>query len=158
MHELLSHADWLRRLATHLVGDEGEDAVQDTWMAALRSPPAGDASQARPWLAEVLRNFVRRRWRSASARQAREQAAAPPLEAAAASPEDLLGRAQLQQTMAGLVLALDEPFRSTVLLRYYEGNSAAEIARALGVPAGTVRWRLKEGIDRLRRRLDAVHG
>jgi len=38
--------------------------------------------------------------------------------------------------------------------RYLDGQTAAEIARALGVPAGTVRWRLKTGLERLRAALD----
>ena len=55
--------------------------------------------------------------------------------------------------IAQMVGELDEPYRSTVLLRYFEGASAAEIARRQGVPAGTVRWRLKEALDQLRARL-----
>jgi RNA polymerase sigma factor (sigma-70 family) len=154
MEELLAHADWLRRLAAHVArGDDAgaEDALQETWVAALRAPPGRDRP-AQPWLAEVLRNFVRRALRGQGARQAREgrggEAVAP------ATPDELLERAQAQRLLADLVMGLDEPFRATVLLRYFEGQSAAEIARAAGVPAGTVRWRLKEGLDRLRARLD----
>lgn len=33
-----------------------------------------------------------------------------------------------------------------------------EIARAQGIPAGTVRWRLSEGLRRLRAQLDEAHG
>jgi RNA polymerase sigma factor (sigma-70 family) len=154
--ELLAHADWLRRLARHLVGADAdaEDALQETWTAALRSPPRTDRAPE-PWLAEVLRNFVRRgrrKERSLAARAPRADAPAP-----VATPEALLERAQAQRLLAELVTALDEPFRSTVLLRYFEGQTAAEIARSQGVPAGTVRWRLKEGLDRLRAGLDARH-
>jgi DNA-directed RNA polymerase specialized sigma24 family protein len=53
----------------------------------------------------------------------------------------------------GLVDALDEPFRSTIRLRYFDGLSAAEIARRATLPEGTVRWRAKEGLERLRRAL-----
>jgi hypothetical protein len=48
-----------------------------------------------------------------------------------------------------------EPYRSTVLLRYFEELTSAEIARRLGIPEGTVRRRLKEAIDRLRLKLGA---
>ena len=74
------------------------------------------------------------------------------------TPEELVARAETQRLLAELVLGLSEPFRRVVLLRYYEGLSGAEIARALGAPAGTVRWELKEGIDRLRRALDSRFG
>jgi AcrR family transcriptional regulator len=61
---------------------------------------------------------------------------------------------QTERRITELVLALDEPFRSTLLLRYYEGRTAAQIARAAEVPPGTVRWRLKTGLDRVRAELD----
>jgi RNA polymerase sigma factor (sigma-70 family) len=158
IRELLAHADWLRRLARHVVRGEGEadDLLQDTWVAALRAPPGRDR-EAQPWLAEVLRNFARRAWRSGRARQRREEQTEPFDPAAATTPDLLLERAQAQRLLAELVVSLDEPFRSTVLLRYFEGLSAAEIARSQGVPAGTVRWRLKEALDRLRLALDRRH-
>ena len=156
--ELLAHADWLRRLAAHVVRDAGgaDDVVQETWLAALRAPPRRDRP-AEPWLGEVLRNFARRALRTERARSRREDQAQAFAPTAAPSPEWLLERAQTQRLLVELVAALDEPYRATVLLRYYEGLSAAEIARAQGIPAGTVRWRLKEGLDRLRAALDARH-
>jgi hypothetical protein len=42
--------------------------------------------------------------------------------------------------------------------RYFEDRSSAEIAARHGIPAGTVRWRLKTALDRLRAELDAHHG
>lgn len=156
--ELLQHAEWLRGLAARLVrGDDADDVVQDTWAAAVRSPPSEREGGARPWLAQVARNVARRRWRSDSARRVREEVvgtAADPV----ASPEELVARAQLHRRLADHVLALDEPFRSTILLRYFEARTAAEIARTSGVPEGTVRWRIKVAVDRLCARLDEEHG
>jgi RNA polymerase sigma factor (sigma-70 family) len=162
IEDLLAHADGLRRLAVQLVRGRdpglGEDAVQETWAAALRAPP-GRERPAEPWLAEVLRNFVRRALRGERSRRAREARvvadAAVADAAEAPSPELLLERADAQRRLVELVVALEEPFRSTVLLRYFEGLNAAEIARRQDVPAGTVRWRLKQGLDRLRAALDA---
>src|SRR4029079_16534793 len=41
IERLLAHADWLRALATYLVRSpaEADDLVQETFVAALRSPP-----------------------------------------------------------------------------------------------------------------------
>jgi RNA polymerase sigma factor (sigma-70 family) len=158
VRSLLVHADWLRRLAGRLVSEsDSEDALQDTWMAAMQSLPAGDAAAARPWLGQVMRNFLRRGWRAGAVLRRAETAlrfemATPP------SPDELLERGQVQRELAVLVLALEEPFRSAVLLRYYEGQTAAAIARSLRVPAGTIRWRLSEGVRRLRAALDDRHG
>ena len=61
---LLRHAGWTRRLARQLVRDEDEadDAVQDAWAIALRSPPRHRAN-LRGWLAHMLRSAVRSRQR-----------------------------------------------------------------------------------------------
>jgi RNA polymerase sigma factor (sigma-70 family) len=157
LEDLLAHADWLRRLAARLVREgDADDLVQDTWAAALAAPPRVDRP-AQPWLATVLRNFGRKRWRD----QRIHDRARPALSAdeqAAPSPHELLERAQLQRVLAESVVELEEPYRSTILLRYYEGKTAVEIARRERIAEGTVRWRLSEGIQRLRRRLDERHG
>ena len=76
----------------------------------------------------------------------------------ALTPDELFERHESVRRLASTVSALDEPYRSTVLLRYTEQKSTAEIARLHGVPSGTVRWRLTEALVRLRRALDDAHG
>ena len=56
------------------------------------------------------------------------------------------------------VLALDEPWREVLLLRYVQGLEPAEIARRLGIPGSTVRNRLAHGLELVRARLDRQHG
>jgi hypothetical protein len=51
------------------------------------------------------------------------------------------------------VLGLEEPFRTVIVLHYFDSLPPAEIARRLGVPAKTVYSRLTRGLDRLRERL-----
>jgi len=155
--QLLEHADWLRALARALVRDshDADDLAQETYAAALANPPTA-GRPVRPWLAGVMRNLARFRARGAGRRQRREQTAQK-LDQPAATPAELVERVQTQKLMADLVLRLDEPFRSTILLRYYEGYSAAQIARELDIPAGTVRWRLKRGLDQMRGELDRAH-
>ena len=151
---LLAEAPWVARLARSLVGDsaEADDIVQEAYAAALRSPPETDRP-VRPWLRRVVVNLVRMRHRSRVRRDTNEPAVEAHIEVVR-SPEELLERAQLERRLAELVIALDEPFRTTVLLRYREGLTAEQIAKQQGVPAGTVRGRLKTGLDRLRRELD----
>jgi RNA polymerase sigma-70 factor (ECF subfamily) len=157
IEELLENADWLRKLAEQLTTlDAAEDVVQDTWAAALHAPPAR-GRPAQPWLAEVVRNFARKALRTERRRRATHERAALIGTATTPGPETLLERAQAQHLLVAHVVKLAEPFRSTVLLRYFEGLSAAEIARTQNIPAGTVRWRLKEGLDRLRAALAAEY-
>jgi RNA polymerase sigma factor (sigma-70 family) len=154
--ELLSQTHWLRQLARSLVKEGADDVVQDAWVAALGNPPRAERG-LRPWLRTVVTNAVRRRWRGNANRVAREEAASVFDDRVVPSPAELLERHELQQLLARLVGELDEPFRSTILLRFAEGLTPAEIADRLSIPGGTVRWRLKEGLDRLRVQLDAAH-
>ncbi len=155
---LLDHAVWLRSLAASLVGDRAtaDDLVQETYAAALRRPPAADRP-VRPWLARVLRNAARFRWRSDVNRSRREAALASVQEEATPTSAELLERHEVQQLLARLVGELEEPYREAILLRFAEGMAPKDIARRLGIPAGTARWRISEGIARLRTRLDAIH-
>ena len=161
MHDpahLLDHAAWLRSLAASLVGDRAtaDDLVQDTYVAALRRPPSTDRP-VKPWLSRVLRNAARFRWRSETNRSARETALASTAERETLTSAELLERHETQQLLARLVGELEEPYREAILLRFAEGLAPKDIARRLGIPAGTVRWRISEGLARLRARLDALH-
>jgi len=152
--ELLGEAEWLTRLARSLTSSaaDADDVVQDTFATALRSPPDPDRP-VRPWLRRVATNIVRMRHRGRVRRDAREQVIDQVTDPTP-TPEQLLERARVERTLTDLVLALEEPYRTTVLLRYREGLTAEAIAKRDGVPAGTVRRRLKTAVDRLRERLD----
>ena len=153
--ELQRHARWIRRLAGALLRDEAaaEDLVQDAWLAALTRPPR---EGLRPWLREVTRNFARMRQRGDARRAQREQEARPP--AAPEEPDHYVQRLETEQQLSRELAALEEPFRSVLMLRYYEDLEPAEIATRLALPGGTVRWRLMRGLALLRERLDRSHG
>jgi len=74
---------------------------------------------------------------------------------AVGTPAELALRVALQRVVADEVLALAEPYRSTVLLQFVERLRSGQIARRLGLPAGTVRRHLKVALDQLCERLAA---
>lgn len=154
---LLEHAEWIRKLAHVLVRDPAlaEDLAQDTWVAALRTPPK-EQGPLKPWLATILRNLVRERARGNQRRTRREQAAEIPQ--TMESVEDLAQRAEAQRLLVEFVLELAPHYRDVVLLSYFEGLSSVEIAERLGIPDVTVRSRLKRGLDQLRERFDRKYG
>ncbi len=155
--ELAHHAAFLTGLARALAGgDEADDLVQDAYVAALRHPPDPDRP-ARPWFAQVVRNLVRMRRRGESRRRMRETAWQDDGRAVP-TPDQLLDRALAHRALAEQVVLLDEPYRRTVLLRFVEGLETARIAELEGVAPATVRWRLKEGLERLRAGLDGSAG
>jgi RNA polymerase sigma factor (sigma-70 family) len=156
--ELLAHSAWLQRLARRLVDSTtADDLVQETWATAVRAQPDRDRP-LRPWLAEVLRNLVRMRARSTARWQARTAAVGAAIDVPLPTPEELLTQHQAQRAVAEAVAGLDEPYRSTLLLCYAQDIEPTEIARQQGIPAGTVRWRLKRAIDRVRTTMDERHG
>src|SRR5262245_27784987 len=150
---LLEEVSWIRRLARELVADRelAEDLVQETCVVALERAPR-EAQKLRSWLAEVLRNLLRQHARGQGRRRARETEAA---RAEALEPADaLVERVLLQRELVNAVLALEEPYRSTVLLRFFEELPPREIARRTGAPLATVQSRLTRALARLRERLD----
>jgi RNA polymerase sigma-70 factor (ECF subfamily) len=155
IERLLHHRAWLSGLARGLVREPGaaEDLAQETWLAALERRPSG---ALRPWLATVVRRILCLRRRGEARRRERERCAARGEELPAT--DELVERIDTEERLAREVCALREPFRTTLLLRYYEGLAAAEIARAAGIPEGTVRWRTARGLDELRVRLARAFG
>lgn len=154
---LLAHAEWIRALARRLVTDESlaDDVVQEAWLAMLRHPLRGVRDPA-GWIAGVVRNLARRAQRSRIRGEARELRADPP--PPPPSPSEILEQEAARKQVVDAVLALDEPYRSTLLLRYYEELEPIEIARRLAIPPGTVRTRLRRALSLLRERLVGNHG
>ena len=148
---VLRELDGLRALARALAhGDaDADDLIQEAAVIALEHPPQLDRP-VRPWLATVLRNRRRMDVRADERRRRREHAVAEDDSAEPAS----LDRARVLERLSRALVELDEPFRAVVVRRYLDGHSSAEISRALGIPAGTVRWRLKTALERLRAALD----
>ena len=157
MHELLAQGDFVRSLARQLIGgDHAEDLAQDAWVKALRRQSA--VQHPRQWLARVLRRLAANFRRDAARRARREAAAAHAQQVEGPSTADVLACEEARQRVVAAVLALEEPFRGTVLARFYECLEGDQIAARHGIAVATVRSRLKRGLDQLRARLDAEHG
>ncbi len=154
---LLAHRDFVRALVLRLVGEPhaADDVVQETWLAALQNAPARPRS-LRAWLARVARNLALRHARREV--RLRQRARKAPQPDAPRDPAGALERVHAEHAVVAALLELDEPYRTTLLLRYYDDLAPREVAARLGVPAATVRTRLKRGLDTLRARLDQQHG
>lgn len=156
LEEALRHTAWLRRLALSLVKDpqSADELVQETWIRAWRAAPDEGASRA--WLGTVLRRLVSNQGRGDRRREARERLRAR--EEALPSATDLVQRAELQKRLTEAVLALPGAEREAILLHYFEDCTSAEIARRQGLPASTVRARVRRGLAALRETLDRDYG
>jgi len=143
------HSPWMRRLARGLVGDGlADDVVQEAW---TRHPGAGPA-----YLRAIVRSLAGHELRARERRARRERIAARP--EALPSSAEVAARIEITRRVAEALESLDEPYRTTLVLRYYDDLSSAEIARRSKLPASTVRARVARGLELLRLRLDDHEG
>ena len=147
---------WLTRLAGALVRDPhaADDLAQETLVAAIEAPIPPEAPR-RAWLASVARRLAARRYRGDSRRARRERKAGR--DEALPDSADLVARAEVAELLAAAAQRLPEPYRHTILLRFLEGRSPAEIAADQDLPADTVRWRVRRGLALLREDLTRSH-
>lgn len=156
----------LYALARRLVGDDAEDAVQDTLLKAYRSfdrlehPAAGPA-----WLTSILVNTCRDRARARLRRVEevgvddmdefslfRTIADEDPFPYSDALHLDFLAQFGREDVRAVLA-SIPELYRVPMLLTYVEGYHAKEVARFLDAPLGTILARLHRGRKLFERRL-----
>jgi RNA polymerase sigma-70 factor (ECF subfamily) len=154
---LIRHGASVRALASAILGDPiaAEDIAQETFLTALRggTAPVRDAGA---WLRGVARNLSRRWIRTESRRRHREEARPTPL--APASPDETAARLETETSLTDAVRALAEPYRTVVVLRYFDGLTTAETAARTGAPEATVKTRLRRGLAMLRDALDKRYG
>lgn len=145
---------WVRRLALAVARDasEADDLAQEAWLAALARKP----DPTRPlgaWLRGVLVNLARLKRRGETRRGARERATARP-EGEERDPLAALERLETQEALLRSVRELDEPFRTALVLHWFEGLTPTQIAERTHAPLRTVQARLARGLALLRERLD----
>ncbi len=146
------HGQAVYRLAYARTGNrqDAEDVTQETFLRLVRSAPEfRDEDHCRAWLLRVAANCAKDLFRVPWRRRE-----LPPEEAEhiPASPEPETGG------VLEAVLALPERYRLPVHLFYYEELSIEEIAKVLGIRAGTVRTRLTRARGKLREALkEAVY-
>ncbi len=69
------------------------------------------------------------------------------------TPHDELEAEERADQVRTALHRVTEPFRTVLVLRHYEGLKFREIADVLGVPEGTVKSRMVEGLNQLTRLL-----
>lgn len=154
---LNEHDRFLRRLARSLVRDSGtaEDLAQETWLAAVRFD-VRRIRELRPWLRKTLHNCLSMRVRGEVRSERRDRASAR--SEAVPATDELVARLHEHRALLDAVERLAEPYRTTILLRFFEGEPPRVIAKRLQVPVETVRTRLQRGLHKLRESLDQRYG
>jgi RNA polymerase sigma-70 factor (ECF subfamily) len=150
------HADSARALASRLLFDrcEAEDVVQDVFLTLWRRPDRFDPDRgtARSWLLTVVRNrsldHLRRRCFKYS-EDVMDLADRLP-DPHAADMADELDAIARNKTLWQLVDGLPPCQADLIRRAYVSGQTHQEIACATGLPLGTVKSRIRLGLDKLR--------
>lgn len=137
-------------LRDHAQSEEvAQEVLIEVWRSAARYRP--DRGTAMNWVLTLAHRRAIDRVRSVEASAARERQAAfldrtPEFDEVTEQVEHRLEREQVRRCLGGLT----ELQRQSVTLAYYRGLTYREVAELLGLPLGTVKTRLRDGLIRLR--------
>ena len=154
---IAEYGDRLYDTAFRLCQDESaaRDLVNRTfWRAIERIGLFSGASSMYTWLYSILVNF----WRM-DLRQKKKmdillfQDEMPDCPDERPDPAEALAAKADSEAIRNAIAELPEYYRVVVVFRYFEDMSVPEIAVVLGIPEGTVKFRLHKAKNMMRRKL-----
>ena len=155
------HASLAFRVARSVCRDvrRAEDAVQEGFMSVWRSRARYRHGQGsvQAWTMMIVRNMAIDSYRNVSARP-QEVTHPTDLEIAdtvSDSPSDVVIARSESDALRTAVLRLPEPQAEAITLAFFGGLSHSEIAAQLELPTGTVKGRMRLGLEKLRDLIDS---
>jgi RNA polymerase sigma-70 factor (ECF subfamily) len=155
------HARGIRRVAARIVGggDAADDVVQETFLRAFRALERFDeAFELGPWLNRIAANAAideaRRRGREISLTPD-EEGVSPVAEPRSLepSPSRRAASSEIGRATRKALAELSPAERAAFVLRHYEGQSIAEISRALGKRENATKQSIFRAVKKLRHAL-----
>ena len=144
-------------LAYRIVGDRAaaEEVTQEAFISVWRSGARFDAARGsvRSWLLSVVRNraidFLRSRAGKAPKLTFDDDAVLEQRPAEERTEEEALQR-ETAAELRGALGKLPDPQSKVIELAYFGGFSHSEISRILNLPMGTVKGRMRLGLEKIR--------
>jgi RNA polymerase sigma-70 factor (ECF subfamily) len=137
-----------------------EEVVQEAFVTIWRSSRQyrPDRGTPRSWMLRVVRNHAIDGLRSSLRHDSRRALVdgADEWLATTPSPEDQAGLREQTHTLRRMLALLPAEQREVLALSFFADLSHGEIARALDVPLGTVKSRVRLGLDHLRSQLNGA--
>lgn len=154
-HWVEQYQDHVWTLARYLLKDaaEAEDVCQESFLKLWHRQDDIDPDKVKAWLMKVTRNGCLDRLRRR--RPSVELTDRQPETGVSEPPEDAR-RQELGQWLRRSIAALQEPYRSLVVLRDVQQNSYEEVADALELSLTQVKVYLHRARKQLRERLAEV--
>lgn len=137
-----------------MLGDraQAEEVTQEAFLMIWRTCSRFDPRRGSPmsWMLTIARARAIDRIRQSEARTRRDATWALQHETPAydSTAETVNAAAEVTQVRAALQ-KLSQPQRTAIFLAYFGGQTYAEVAHSLDVPAGTVKSRIRDGLKRL---------
>lgn len=147
-------------LAYRIVGEKGaaEDVTQEAFMSIWRSGARFDRARGsvRSWTLSIVRNRAIDALRSRAGKAPKldfdDEAALEQRPAAELTEEEAM-RHETAGEVRGALGTLPGDQAKVIELAYFGGFSHSEIAEMLGVPLGTVKGRMRLGLEKIRAEL-----
>lgn len=132
---------------------QSEEVTQEVFLEIWRTATKFDASRgsALGWLLTIAHRRAVDRVRSSSASRARDATYERRTTPAAydSTAETVTARLDAERVRSAMSLLTDHQ-REAVEMAYFGGHTHTEIAQALGIPLGTAKSRIRDGLQRLR--------
>ncbi|MBO4689035.1 MAG: sigma-70 family RNA polymerase sigma factor [Clostridiales bacterium] len=137
--------------------EDAEDVVQDTFVTLIKSyDTIKDKSKVTAWLKKTAANKCLDRIRMARTDTVDDEF----LEDLETVPEDFLPDALVESDEVRRIImdiiekSLSEEVRRTLILFYFDEMSTKEIAEAMGIPMGTVSWRINFAKKKIKKEVE----
>jgi RNA polymerase sigma-70 factor (ECF subfamily) len=140
-------------VARRVLGDASlaEEVAQDVFVALWRRPGGYDPARGTlaGFLAGVARNKAVDAIRKQQSAKRTTEALISDIEVASERPS-ATEQVDERQRVTSALARLSPPQREALVLAYFGGRTYREVAEELGVPEGTAKTRLRDGLIRLR--------
>lgn len=153
-----AYAGFVYSLARSIVRNDAdaEDITQEVFFRVWERAGTFDSSRGSPaaWITTLTRRLAIDKTRSRTFKaRGRESSIETQSSGVAVDGSAAVLSAEANEVLESLK-RLETQYREVIRLSYYEGLSHSAIAARLGIPLGTVKSRLREGVVQLRKLLD----
>ena len=148
-------------LALHSVGDQAtaEEITQDVFLRVWQRARQyrADRGKVTTWLTSITRHRAIDQLRRRGSRPEQHSVAwaeiSPGAEPSANGPEGSIALSLERQRIRAAIARLPQEQQQVLALAYFQGLSQSEIAETTGQPLGTVKTRIRLGMQKLREAL-----
>ncbi|MBO7563353.1 MAG: sigma-70 family RNA polymerase sigma factor [Clostridiales bacterium] len=137
--------------------DDAQDIVQDTFVTLINSYDSiKDKTKILPWLKKVAANKSLNRLTRTKTDNVEDEF----FDTVETVPEDFLPDSLVESEETRKIImdiinnSLSEDIRRTLILFYFDEMSTREVAEALGIPEGTVSWRINAAKKKIKKEVE----